>query len=438
MSISQDTYKDFINKSINWCTKLHNAGILSNEQLDQCIANVNGTNTNLLPPILDIPRTGVEYNYGIYNKNISTISSKINDSNTDVNYITNINGNYLAVTNQNQIYFINDINNPDTKQSDISWTLVQQGNTNQYAILSPHNSYLIANDDYSVSSNGSAIGPASLWTLTKIDRSFIAQSVLYPNYYLSYNPNFNIIELNNNKNEFCSWTLYPQNQYNINSITSISTNDDTRKQQVISNMIEKTKLYKKISLYVEILTQLKNSVISKYAQVQSYVQTYLNGIINISTPDRLTILNKIDTSKTNIITNLDTIINNYNNTLTSLQTDKTNAEQDFNNFKQDITNFIKDSSDRFQNNDLIIQRQNMNLNDYNQKITNNHDIINKLKNNEKLKEMNMEMISSYYNSHKYYSYIYPVIILILLLVLLYCFYRLYDKFKRNIIEQYFE
>jgi hypothetical protein len=437
MSLSEGTYKDFINKSKNWCTKLNEAGILSNDQLNQCIANVDGTNTNFLPPILDIPRTGIEYNYGIYNKNISNISSKINDSNTDVNYITNINGNYLAVNNQNQIYFINEINSADTNQSDISWTLIQQGNTNQYAILSPYNTYLIANNDYNVNSNGSVIGPASLWTLTKIDRSFIAQSVLYPTYYLNYNPNLNIIELNNNKNEFSSWTLYPQFQNNINLTNTISTQDDTYKQQLISNLIEKTKLFKKISIFIEILNELKNSIITKYTQVLSYVQTYLNTNINILSADKTTIINKINTSQTKIINDLNTLINNYNNTLNNLQQDKTNAEQQFNNFKQEVDNFIKDYSNKFQSNDIVIQRQNMDLSDYKQKLSNNQEIINKLKKNETLKQINMEMLLSYYNSNKYYNYIYPVIILFYGLFLLYCLYILYDKFVRNIINEYF-
>lgn len=437
MSLSESTYKDFINKSKNWCTKLNEAGILSNDQLDQCIANVDGTNTNFLPPILDIPRTGIEYNYGIYNKNISNISTKINESNTDVNYITNINGNYLAVNNQNQIYFINNINDSNINQSDISWTLIQQGNTNQYAILSPYNNYLIANNDYSVNSNGSVIGPASLWTLTKLDKSFIAQSVLYPTHYLNYNPNINIIELNNNKNEFSSWTLYPQYQYNINSITSISINDDTHKQQIISNLIEKTKLFKKISIYIEILNELKNSIITKYTQVLSYVQTYLNTNINISPVDKTNVINKINTSQTSVINNLNTIINNYNSTLNNLQQDKTVAEQQFNNFKQEVENFIKDSSNKFQSNDTVIERQNMNLSDYNQKFSNNQEMINKLKKNEILKQINMEMLTSYYHSNKYYSYVYPFVILILIIVLLYCFYILYDKFVRNIINEYF-
>lgn len=437
MSISQGTYKDFINKSINWCTKMNEAGILTNDQLNQCISNVNGTNTNLLPPILDIPRTGIEHNYGIYNKNISNISSKINDSNTDVNYITNINGNYLAVNNQNDIYFINDINSSDTNQSDVSWTLIQQGNTDQYAILSPYNTYLIANNDYSISSNGSVIGPASLWSLTKIDKSFIAQSILYPNYYLSYNPNFNIIELTNNKNEFCSWTLYPQYQYNLNIINNISINDDILKNQLLSNLIEKTKLHKKISIYIDILNELKNSIISKYSQVLSYVQTYLNTNLNITTADKTSVITKINASKTQVLINLNTIINNYIDTLNNIQKEKIVAEQNFNNFKQDIENFINDSGNKFKNNNTIIERQNININDYNQKISNNLEIINKLKSNETLKEINMEMLESYYSSNKYYSYIYPIIILILSLVLIYCFYKLYDKFVRNIINQYF-
>ena len=79
----------------------------------------------------------------------------------------------------------------------------------------------------------------------------------------------------------------------------------------------------------------------------------------------------------------------------------------------------------------------MNLSDYNQKFSNNQEMINKLKKNEILKQINMEMLTSYYHSNKYYSYVYPFVILILIIVLLYCFYILYDKFVRNIINEYF-
>jgi len=436
MSITEGTYKDFINKSINWCTKLNQAGILNNDQLNQCIANVNGTNTNILPPILDIPRTGIQYNYGIYNVNKSTLSSKINDSNTDINYITNINGGYLAINNLNHIYFINNINNKDVNQNDLNWTLLQQGDTNQYALLSPYNTYLIVNNDYSVTANGTAIGPSSLWTLTKIDNKFIAQSVLYPNYYLNFNPNLNNIELSINKNEFSSWMLYPQYQYNISSITTTSSLDDIQKQQLISNLIENKKLLSKINIYINTLQELKNIINSKYEQTLSYIENYsLNNMIDNNTKN--TILTKINQSKTKILNDINTIMNNYNSNILILQTNVTNAEQQITNFLDELTSFINNSNSKFTNNNNIIERQNLTLTNTNEKINSDQIMMDNLKKKETLSKINVDMLKSYYESNKTYSYVYPIIIFILILVLIYCSYVLYDKFIRNIINQYF-
>lgn len=436
MSLKEGTYKDFINKTINWCTKLNKAGILSNDELDKCVANVNGTNNNILPPILDIPRTGIEYNYGIYNVNKSSLSNKINDANTDVNFITNINGGYLAMNNKNQIYFINNINDSNINQNDLEWTLLQQGDTNKYALLSPYKTYLIANNDYSVSSNGTSIGPASLWSLTKIDKSFIAQSVLYPNYYLTFNPNSYSIELSVNKNEFSSWMLYPQYQYNINNIITTSSQDDIKKQQLISNLIEKKKLLSKINIYIDTLKELKNIIISKFDQTISYIKSYaLTNNLDNNTKD--TIINKINNYKNKIMNDLNTIIENYNGNMLTLNTDFTNAEQQLNNFLDEQISFINDSNNKFLNNNNIIERQNLTLNNANEKINYDQITMDNLKKNETLSKINVEMLTNYYNSNKMYSYIYLIIILILILTLLYLLYKLYNNFIINIINQYF-
>jgi hypothetical protein len=195
MTATSETYKEFINKSINWCNKLHQEEILTNDQLDKCIANVNGANSSYVPPILDIPRTGIAYNYGIYDVNISKFTKIIDNTKTNINYITNNKGSYLAEKPDGTLYFVNNIDESKSNQMDVLWTLIEQTDSQHISILSPHDHYLIANSEYSISSNGTAIGPASLWLVTSIDNSIILSSSLYPNHYLNYNPNLNKIEL---------------------------------------------------------------------------------------------------------------------------------------------------------------------------------------------------------------------------------------------------
>ena len=239
-----------------------------------------------------------------------------------------------------------------------------------------------------------------------------------------------------NKNEFSSWMLYPQYQYNISSITTTSSLDDIQKQQLISNLIENKKLLSKINIYINTLQELKNIINSKYEQTLSYIENYsLNNMIDNNTKN--TILTKINQSKTKILNDINTIMNNYNSNILILQTNVTNAEQQITNFLDELTSFINNSNSKFTNNNNIIERQNLTLTNTNEKINSDQIMMDNLKKKETLSKINVDMLKSYYESNKTYSYVYPIIIFILILVLIYCSYVLYDKFIRNIINQYF-
>jgi len=459
MSGTINSYQDVRTKTVNWCSKLLSNGLMNNDQYNQCIANFNQTNTGILPPDFKIPRTGINYNYALYNKSPSdlanssgSLSSKLNDSNnnTDVNHITNSNGSYLAETANSQIYFVNNINDPNNNQNDISWTLLQQSNTTQYAILSPHGHYLVANADYTISSNGSAIGPSSLWNITRIDNNILVESVMYAKYYLTYNINDGSIGLIYDKNEHSAWTLYPQiaTQSYDNSNSSIADTYNAQQTQIMSAIYNVEKQLLILQTIVDILTQLRANVQANYDTGFNYISSQLtqlttNGsgsggsMSGIPDSDSNIVKNKITAAQTSALADIDASIANYNQQINTLRNE--NYIEVYGDYDTLTTQLLADASNAsstIESNNTIIDRQNAMYNDYNK---NYAKADNKLKNtitdDERL-AINMNILSSSVKSNNTYLKILPVIIILLICGIVILAYFTYRKFKRNVLKEY--
>uniref|UniRef100_A0A6C0HMQ4 Uncharacterized protein n=1 Tax=viral metagenome TaxID=1070528 RepID=A0A6C0HMQ4_9ZZZZ len=439
-----NTYQDFRNKTVNWCTKLQQAGILSNDQMDNCISSVSlgGSNNRLST---QIPPSGPGVNYSIYNKIPANIANTFNIIQQNRNFITNSNGAYLSEDTTGKLYFNTaNIDTSDVNQPDLIWTLSQQGQGKQiYAIQSPYGHYLIANPDFTVTSNGTSSGPASNWILNFTDTNIIAQSVLYNGYYLNFDPNAGAVTLSQDKNEFIAWTLYPVLTDNTTGPSQLSSSNiiqnlTTQKQQVLTALQTAQKHDLALKSSILALNQLRSTVNDRYTRTSQYI----NGKFNlteygISTDNQNQILGKISNHKAIALSDIDSKIADYNQQLTQmhLPTGEYSVAQDnYNKLTTHLSSLALNSNTQLSNNSSIINRQNADYNNYMEQSNYNKNNLKSYEDDAATMKLNMSIMDSYVNSN--YTYSYPIIIIILIVGILVSSYYTYKKFRKNVLKQY--
>lgn len=438
-----NTYQNFRNKTINWCQNLQKAGIFSNDQMDSCIASVDltGTNNQLS---FQTPPSGPELNYSIYNKTPVNIKNTFDIVPQNRNFITNSQGAYLSEDASGSIYFNTaNIDTSDVNQPDLIWTLIAQQTQSlqHYAIASPYGHYLIANADYSVTSNGTAIGPASLWTISITDSHIIAESVMYTGYYLNFDPNFSAMTLTLDKNEFSAWTLYPVLTDTISTPAQQSTNTvqilSNQKQQILTTLQNMQKHLLALQSSIQALDQLSSIVNDRYIRVKEYIISSLNTRGAISSDIKLQIINKITTAQNVALSDIASNIANYTQQLTTFQAgDYASAQKNYDDFKQTLISLAAKNTVTLGNNSAIINRQNVEYNNYMEKTRVNSQSVNSYNDDQELLKINMDIMSSYSSSNNIYSYVYPIIIIVLILCIIFASYSAYKKYKKNILSQY--
>ena len=438
-----NTYQNFRTKTINWCQNLQKAGIFSNDQMDSCIASVDltGTNNQLS---FQTPPSGPELNYSIYNKTPVNIKNTFDIVPQNRNFITNSQGAYLSEDASGSIYFNTaNIDTSDVNQPDLIWTLIAQQTQSlqHYAIASPYGHYLIANADYSVTSNGTAIGPASLWTISITDSHIIAESVMYTGYYLNFDPNFSAMTLTLDKNEFSAWTLYPVLTDTISTPAQQSTNTvqilSNQKQQILTTLQNMQKHLLALQSSIQALDQLSSIVNDRYIRVKEYILSSLNTQGTLSSDIKLQIINKITTAQNVALSDIASNIANYTQQITTFQAgDYATAQKNYNDFKQTLISLAAKNTAALGNNSAIINRQNVEYNNYMEKTRVNSQSINSYNDDQELLKINMDIMSSYSSSNNIYSYVYPTLIVVLLLCIIFASYSAYKKYKKNILSQY--
>lgn len=425
-----NSYQDFRNKTINWCQKLKQSGILNNDQLDSCIASVDLTSGN--------------------RQNILITKKDKNPTETNTYFITNNRGSYLSEDKFGNIVFIaGDIDTTSINQPSLIWTLIQNNATNisQYAILSTTGKYLITNDDTTVTSNGSTIGPATLWNISFIDSNIIAESVMFPNNYLSFEPNTSSLVLQPMKNEFAVWTLYPVITPDTSAIqnanlSNTNGNGNTQrlqneKNQLITNLKEIQRQQIGHQTIIKTLQNLRDNVNNKYVQGKDYVASRTDLMAGLKPEQINDIVSKITKEQQRVLADIDSTIASYKEQLEKLTTTElVTAQQNFNNFLSSIGALNTDNSSKIANNTEIISRQNIEYDRYKQAQMQNNDSLNYT--NETLEKMqiNSKMMENYNSWDNIYYYLYIILIIVLVIGIIIAAYFAYKKFKKNILKQY--
>ena len=393
------TYHDVKTKTINWCSKMQSEGLLTPEQYDDCVATFKDATTGVLPKEFKVPSTGMEHNYSLYNSRSKTLTSNLSNENSNTVMLVTNNGDYMACSTNNELYFTRDINDSTLNQDEFYFTLIPQNN-NVYSIMSPYGKYLIANTEWGASFTGTSIGSMASWTVSKVNNYVLFESLHYVDFYLSFKSVEEPLKLIYGKNESVQWLMIAKtetqasNKYgeyngieyivtkeniltslkNINNDkialenmtkgfsalqTTIRDNYEEIEQYMKKRLDYDKKLYDKTLLYYE------NSVKS-INESSTFTQAQKNDSIrslptpkgfNLSQQQINTYLFQIAQEKNYYLQVIETEVSKIESQIIDINRTIEEATSDYNKFLLDIKTEINKAKERIQQNNLIMGRQ---------------------------------------------------------------------------------
>ena len=452
-------------KTKNWCYKLQQTGVLSEEQLAQCINTFKDTTNGLLPKEFISPPSGLDRNYSLYNtKHQSTLSSKINadtnsnnnnDNNSNSIMLTSSNDDIIACNTKNTIYTVSNINDPSVKQNELYFILDKQASNtekNIYSIISPYGNFLTINRNLEVSFNGISPGPATQWNIIKInnsnntnDNTVMIEPLQYINHYLIYDTALQKLSAVYGISDTTEWVMTSKssgsnsddngdNGDNVDKTdNSIVNKYKTSNTEMIYNIydinIKKICIEELIKTYTLVKTQINTqytTIIQLIKDTYESIATLNNKTDIIITCEnlaniQLTLTTNIDTKFIKPLTTLlDEIIEkektiNYNDYISNLQIEY-----------ETIENSIKQST-------IIIDRQLQSNNTLNNDYNDNNIKDKHLQNVDNVISVNSDIVNNMTTQDNYALKLYPLFILVLIILLIYLIYTTSQKFVNNIL-----
>jgi hypothetical protein len=146
-------YQDAKTKTLNWCSKMKNVGLLTNDQFNKCVSTYTDTTLGILPSeVSQSSSSRLETDYALYNSRLKSITPNILDTNTNSIMLVNSEGSFMGCNSNNSVYFTDD---NSKNSSELTFTLTPLSNNN-YTLTSKYGKYLI-NNDTELSTNNSDI-----------------------------------------------------------------------------------------------------------------------------------------------------------------------------------------------------------------------------------------------------------------------------------------
>lgn len=488
-------YQDVKTKTMNWCNKMQQAGLLSADQFDQCVSSFKDTTAGLISSGLGTDsKNGMNIDYSLYNTREKKLSGSITNSgggdntNTIMLITPSPDIKTLACKPDGGLYLVSNTDDPQVNQKELYFTL-EPINETAFAILSPYGTFLATDNTYNARMTGKSIGPLSTWNVVKMTSStnnstsvshVMIESSQFPGFNLVYDSTLNTLSIQQGQNDSMIW-----------SIASKASNDNTPDSEFALNVSQYTVLkenilvsYKNNAIMqlafqanIDTIKKLQTLVSNNYADITNYIQNYLQNqqrLYQLSSSDYNTRTESIknnsmidSATQQNLINNIpkiqglnitsDTInqvlsaINNQknitlqyinNNALLPLQQQMSALSAnddtlvDYNKFIGDLNSTLQDINNQIAQNKKILARQKDKYNAINSDYSYQLDKINKLEKVDKVAELNVGLLSNYQSQKGYLTKIYPVCIFFLMIGFIYLTYLTYMKFKDNVWAQY--
>ena len=474
-------FQDVKTKTLNWCSKMKDIGLLTTDQFNTCASNFTDSTSGLMPKNFSDKSSTMGVSYSLYNTKTKKLSSNLSGEDTNIIMLVTNSGLYMACNSNNNIYYVSNIDDPKINQNELYFTLTPQAN-NIYALLSPYGKFLITNTSWGAEFSGTAIGPLSTWNLSKIDEGdtskVLIESIQYKNFYLSFTGKDIPLQIINGQNDSTHWLMIPKSvSQNSDKYSEFTGSDylitkDNILTSIANRLIEKSSL-ENLKLGFD---KLKESISSNYIKIETYMkqkleygvqlyklsnEEYKNNIeslnksstipkdkmkslvesipkpsgLNITTNDINSILYNISNTKNTYLRLIDQEISTLNNTLASIN-ERSNPIDDYHKYIKDVKSEIANVSNRISQNQTIMDRQKNTYNTINQDVAYINTKYDKYKDLDNTLKLNLNIVNGYKTQSSLLVKMYPYIVIILILGLIYLIYLTVLKFKANIYEKY--
>ena len=469
-------YQDVKTKTLNWCTKMKDAGLLTADQYDNCTSSFKNATSGILSKDFKVPSSGMPRNYSLYNSRSESISATVVGENTNtVTLVTNT-GLYMGCDSNNKIYYIKDINDSTINQNELYFILSPQTN-DVYALLSPYGRYLLASVDYTADFSGTTIGTMASWNVSKINNKITLESVQFTGFFLSFSDESSPLKVIYGEDDSVQWLMIPKTQTDIHDqfpqytgVEYIVTKENILKQ-IQNTGIDKIVL----PILKNTLTTLQNNITDNYDKIDKYLRKRLNydaELFRLSTlnynaqmdslksssaisPDKLKSIQSsipkpvgVSLTPTEINGVLYNMANTKNATIRLIEEEisKINiqignlplgdAMDDYVTFINAMRIEVDNVTSRIQQNNVIMGRQKDNYDTLNKDVNYFDTKTNNYKKLDDSLKLNLNIINGYKTQNSLLLKLYPFIVILLLLFLIYFIYITYQKFVENVYIQY--
>ena len=273
------TYDEIQSKTIKWCKNLLDNNIYTIENYNKCIDSFSKDKGGIIPDKMEVPRTGVEYNYGMYNRDPEYLDRIEKTTLGSRMMITSHDGKYLGTDKDGKLYHIKNYRDQGINQEELEWSLISHGD-NKFSIMSiAYHTYFTSDSNNKVSATSDDMNVSSIWKFKKVDNQTLIESTIRSNYYIHYNEDEDYcVKISEGINEEKMWNFY--NISDKNNITDNFDETEYRNNKVLlfDNYVKYKKLNKIIKAEILILQELMGLV----KNIFENLETTINNIYDNS------------------------------------------------------------------------------------------------------------------------------------------------------------
>lgn len=442
-------YLDVRTKTINWCNKLRDSGIMNQGQYEECINRFKENSAGIVPEEMITPEIGMERDYSLYKSKEKALTSNITGGDTNNVILASYSGLFMLCSPDNKVSFIRNIDDPSINQDGLQFTLTPQSG-DIYAIVSPYGKYLTATDALTAEFISNSVGTSSSWIITRTDNKILFESVFYKGFYLSFKDEDNSLAVVFGQNDNMNWTIISQpSGEDGGSVAAVYKGEEyiVRKENVMDSYETAVKNKKILEILIVSLRDLKNTISSNLETARNNFNDAINAKIAASTEIEEEI-NRETFNETFISEALDSIRNlevAYGQQIDkeiselSKKLSNINVSKHINDISALINEMKLDTTEtdsRINQNNLIMNRQQQKYEKINGELDKINSKMDNFKSGFTTSGLNMDIVKKNNDSNNYKIMIYKVSIFILGLVVIYMAYSTATKFKTNIYDKY--
>lgn len=266
---------DIKNKTLTWCRKLLNNGIFTTDNYNDCINSYSNLGEGDLPAEFEVPRTGIEHNYALYNKNDKDLDKTLLNQDNSLTMISNQQGLYLGINESGNLYFEKDYTREGVRQDYLEWSFIHQTDDKFAIMCIGTQTYLHTDGNLNVMANSDTLNPSSTWRIKTRGGKQYFESMAHINHYFSYQSienkiYFKVIKDNKSNNYFNVLTI----NKNSNSPYQVFLGLDlvTKKNKVLQQYEISSKGNKVIEVEIYILNYILAKVREKFIKIIEHIK----------------------------------------------------------------------------------------------------------------------------------------------------------------------